>query len=56
LLGVFPAVWKTGKFPHFFEVGEETIFGDQQDFQHSRYRKENREISSLLGGGRKDFL
>ncbi len=33
LLGVFLAVWKKGKFPHFFEVGGETIFG-HQDFQH----------------------
>jgi len=36
LLGVFPAVWKKGKFPHFFEVGGETIFG-HQDFQHLWY-------------------
>ncbi len=52
MLGVFPAVWKLGKFPHFLEVGEETIFGHQQeDFQHSRYLKENREISSFLEVG-----
>jgi len=32
-------------------VGEETIFGHQQDFQHSQYLKENREISPFLEVG-----
>jgi len=63
LLGVFTAVWKIRKFPHFFEVGGETIFG-RQDFQHifntcgtfhllTNTSKENREISPFLEGVKK---
>jgi hypothetical protein len=64
LLGVFPAVWKIGKFPHFLKGAggwggkrlslDSIIFNTFSMFHlMTNTSKENREISSFLekGGG-----